>query len=309
MKKVIVTTTIQPPTQATLKFCRKKDWIFIIVGDLRTPHQLYVRLMQKYHQVHYLSPDYQEKKYKQVSDAIGWNNIQRRNIGFIEAYHFGADVVATVDDDNLPYDNWGKNLMINREIEADLYEPRDEIFDPLSITKSNYLWHRGYPIDLLSSRLQVKYLGKIKRKVLVQADLWDGDPDIDAIARLTLRPIVKYPEIVRPYCSNKISPFNSQNTFLARKVLRYYAVLPHVGRMDDIWGGYILQHYFPDSLIYNKASVYQDRNKQDLITNLEKEIMGYRVTHTLIKNLANYKQYLPSNTINFLKEYKKCFHN
>ena len=49
----------------------------------------------------------------------------------------------------------------------------------------------------------------------------------------------------------------------------YYAVLPYVGRMDDIWGSYILQHYFPNSVVYKKASVYQDRNVQDLITNLE----------------------------------------
>jgi hypothetical protein len=71
----------------------------------------------------------------------------------------------------------------------------------------------------------------------VQADLWDGDPDIDAMARLIYKPCVKFNN-VKPYGSNKISPFNSQNTFLAREVLPSYVCLPHVGRMDDIWGGY-----------------------------------------------------------------------
>ena len=78
---------------------------------------------------------------------------------------------------------------------------------------------------------------------------------------------------INGFGSNQIAPFNSQNTFLSREVLPYYAVLPHVGRMDDIWGAYIVQHYFPDSVIYNKATVYQDRNLQDLITNLENEII------------------------------------
>jgi len=64
--------------------------------------------------------------------------------------------------------------------------------------------------------------------------LWDGDPDIDAIARLFMMPTVNYSDINKPYCSNKIAPFNSQNTFLAREVIPYYSVLPHVGRMDDI---------------------------------------------------------------------------
>jgi hypothetical protein len=150
-------------------------------------------------------------------------------------------------------------------------------------------------------------LGKTTRKVLVQADLWDGDPDIDAIARLSMKPLVKFSEVNEPYCSNKISPFNSQNTFLAREVLSKYAVLPHIGRMDDIWGSYILQFYFPNSVIYNKASVYQDRNEQDLITNLEKEILGYRDTLRLINNLQNYEDLLPTETKKFLNAYKKCF--
>ena len=64
--------------------------------------------------------------------------------------------------------------------------------------------------------------------------------------------------------------------FMAREVIPYYAVFPHVGRMDDIWGGYVAQLKFPQSVVYNKASVYQDRNVQDLVTNLEKEIIGYR---------------------------------
>ena len=126
------------------------------------------------------------------------------------------------------------------------------------------------------------------------------------MARLTMKPIVKY-DIEKPYCSNRISPFNSQNTFLAREVIPYYAVLPHVGRMDDIWGSYILQHYFPESVVYNKASVYQDRNVQDLITNLEKEIIGYRNTYNLVKNLQNYMEYLPEETKKFFEVYRSSF--
>ena len=140
----------------------------------------------------------------------------------------------------------------------------------------------------------------------IRDSLWDGDPDIDAMARLTMKPIVKY-NVEKPYCSNRIAPFNSQNTFLAREVIPYYAVLPHVGRMDDIWGSYILQHYFPGSVVYNKASVYQDRNVQDLITNLEKEVIGYRNTYKLIRDLENYMSYLPEETKKFFEVYRSCF--
>ena len=37
MNNAIVTTTIQPPTEATLKFCKLSNWDLIVVGDLKTP--------------------------------------------------------------------------------------------------------------------------------------------------------------------------------------------------------------------------------------------------------------------------------
>jgi hypothetical protein len=310
MKKIIVTTTINSPTTATIKFAeiaQRDGWVFIIVGDTKTPHNEYLELEKKYSNVKYLSPEEQERDYKEISDFIGWKTIQRRNVGFVAAYKMGADIMATVDDDNIPYDNWGQNLYVGKTIDVDLYEPELEVFDPLSITKDNHIWHRGYPIEYLQKRHRVEYKGKTKREVLVQADLWDGDPDIDAMARLTHKPIVKYSDITEPYCSNKIAPFNSQNTFLAREVIPFYSVLPFTGRMDDIWGSYILQYYFPNSVIYNKASVYQDRNVQDLITNLEKEIIGYRDTLKLIKNLTSYEEIIPKMASDFYKTYKKQF--
>ena len=39
--KFIVTTTIQSPTEATIRFSKKKDWNLIVVGDKKTPSQDY----------------------------------------------------------------------------------------------------------------------------------------------------------------------------------------------------------------------------------------------------------------------------
>jgi hypothetical protein len=69
--------------------------------------------------------------------------------------------------------------------------------------------------------------------------------------------------------------------------------------MDDIWGAYILQNYFPGSVVYNKATVYQDRNEQDLVTNLENEVIGYRNTLNLLNDLNSYRNYLPEKTLKF----------
>ena len=311
MKKYIVTTTINKPTLATLKFCKiakEKDWVFVIVGDTKTPHDLYEQLeTEGQGHVVYLSPEQQEKMYPELSETIGWKSIQRRNIGFVFVYDQGADIIATVDDDNIPYDSWGDDIFVGQEIEFDLYEHNTyNVFDPISPTNYNDLWHRGYPIEYVPHKNNIEYKGKSNRKVLIQADFWDGDPDIDALCRLSKKPIVKFNEF-KPFGSNQIAPFNSQNTFLAREVIPYYAVLPHAGRMDDIWGGYIVQHYFPNSVVYNKATVYQDRNVQDLITNLQNEIIGYRGTLNLINDLKNYYNHLPEPTKNFWDIYRKQF--
>lgn len=305
-KKIIVTTTINPPSEAIKRYLNFKDWFLIVVGDLKTPHKEFKKLEKRYKNFKYLDPNYQEKKYKKISDLIGWNCIQRRNIGFLEAYNLGAEIIATVDDDNIPYSFWGKEIYVNKEIEIDLFEPYDDVFDPLSVTEHNHLWHRGFPVQLLKNKNKIKYKGKVKRKVLIQADLWDGDPDVDAIARIVFKPEVKFKSIKSPFGSNKISPFNSQNTFLSREVIPYYACLPDVGRMDDIWGSYILQFYFPNCVIYNRATVYQKRNIHNLVSDLEKELIGYKKTIELIKS-KNLRTILPPRAYKFYKNYLSYF--
>ena len=51
MKKFIITTTINEPTEATIKFCEiadEKGFTFVIVGDTKTPHEMYDNLVKDY---------------------------------------------------------------------------------------------------------------------------------------------------------------------------------------------------------------------------------------------------------------------
>jgi hypothetical protein len=278
-KKFIVTTTISEPTEATIKFASLNDWTLVVVGDTKTPHESYRALKN----VIYLSPEDQEKLSKTLSDSIGWRSIRRRNLGLLFAYREGADIVATVDDDNIPYDSWGKNLLVGNEVEVNVYDTSLPVFDPLFATNCQDLWHRGFPIQLVPDRDKI-FIGKKTVKCLVQADFWDGDPDIDAICRITKRPEVKFRRF-HPFVSTKISPFNSQNTFLDRSVLPWYMMIPHVGRMDDIWGSYYLQQQIKRDdpyVVYCQPSVYQARNEHDLIKDFDQELLGYRFNLKLI---------------------------
>ena len=72
MKKFIVTTTINPPTEAIELYDSKKDWELIVIGDKKTPKDY--RLVNGL----YVSPEDQEKIDPALSEAIGWNCIRIR---------------------------------------------------------------------------------------------------------------------------------------------------------------------------------------------------------------------------------------
>ena len=73
MKKYIVTTTIQSPTKATIKYSEMSDWQLVVVGDKKTPENEYRDI-----DCIFLTPENQEDLNKNLSDSIGWNCIQRR---------------------------------------------------------------------------------------------------------------------------------------------------------------------------------------------------------------------------------------
>jgi hypothetical protein len=292
LKKFIVCTSINKPTLAVKKFDLMKDWNLVIVGDKKTPKNY------KLKNGVYLSPKKQEKIDKKLSDLIGWNCIQRRNFGILYAWKNGADIVAVVDDDNIPYKNWGKNLLINNKTKVNFYKTNALAFDPISVTNHKNLWHRGFPIQILDKRNNIKKQKKII-KPDIQADFWNGDPDIDAICRMEHHPICKFKDKYFPLASNKVSPFNSQNTFISKKVLPHYFLFPHIGRMDDIWASfYVLIKGF--KVAYNKASVFQKRNEHDLTKDMLKEFIGYENNLNLIKdlkkNINNINSYIPERS-------------
>ena len=268
MKKVIVTTTINPPTKAIAKFEAMEDWELVVIGDLKTPADY--RLKRGV----YVPPAEQEKYDPALSAAIGWNCVQRRSFGLLWAKDMKADVVAVVDDDNIPLPGWGEDLLLGRDVEVDYYETDLPAFDPVGATNHAALWHRGFPLQLLPQR---DYSRKTRRKVRadVQADFWNGDPDIDAICRMEHAPVCAFDSRRFPIAAGKMGPFGSQNTFLRGECLADYFLFPHVGRMDDVWAGYYLQAK-GRRVVWNKASVYQDRNVHDLVHDMRQECLATR---------------------------------
>jgi hypothetical protein len=302
MKKVIVTTTINPPTEAIRRFQALADWDLVVIGDRKTPEYRLERGI-------YVSPEEQEKYDPELSEAIGWNCIQRRNLGLLWAHDMHADIVAVVDDDNIPLPGWGEDLLVGREVEVDCYETELPAFDPVGATNYPHLWHRGYPLQLLPKR---DYSKKSRRKITadVQADFWNGDPDIDALCRMEHAPECEFDPASFPMSANKMGPFNSQNTFLSGACVKDYFLYPHVGRMDDIWAAYYVQAKAYRA-VWARASVYQERNVHDLVRDMQQEYCGYENNLKLVRDLArdpeSISAYLPGRSIWAWSLYRRHF--
>ena len=238
---------------------------------------------------------------------VGWNCIQRRNFAILEAYERGAEVIALIDDDNIPYNNWFKNIYVNNKIKCKEISTNKRIFDPVGYTNHSNLWHRGLPLELVNNR---KY--KVEKKQLIkpdiQANFWNGDPDIDAVCRMIFKPKCNFKKNIFPFFSKKISPFNSQNTLISRKVIKDYFRFPHIGRMDDIWASfYVTSKKY--RVIYNEPTVYQQRNVHNLIKDFKDEYIGYvnslNLVESLYKNSDNITKFLPKKSSLAFDEWKK----
>jgi hypothetical protein len=296
----IATTTINQPTKALKIFAKNKNCKLIVALDKKSKE---FKLKNSI----ILSTKYQEKKWKKLSKLVGWNCIQRRNFAILEAYERGAEAIALIDDDNIPLDNWFKHIHVNRNLNCREVTTNKRIFDPVGYTNHSNLWHRGMPLELVNNRLY-----KTKKKNLItpdiQANFWNGDPDIDAVCRMLFRPECKFKKSFFPFFSKKISPFNSQNTILSRKVIKDYFLFPHIGRMDDIWASfYVTAKKY--KVIYGEPTVYQQRNVHNLIKDFKDEYIGYTnsldLVENLYKNTDNIYKFLPKKSALAFDEWKK----
>lgn len=205
-----------------------------------------------------------------------------------------------MDDDNIPLVEWGRNLIVGTDAIVEVREPEGPVFDPLYGLP---YWHRGFPIQLLDKRGSVR-VNDEHRQVLVQADLWMGTPDVDAIGHIAFSPWIErgvtdsidwLRDGQRFYAGTQTGPFNSQNTWLHRSAFPDYFLFPDVGQMDDIFAAYTLQHQHPGCVVYGPMSVEQKRNPHDPADDLEAELIGYRHALEVATDSCALDRILPDN--------------
>lgn len=279
--RFIVITTIFPPTQAVSRFARMDGWRLVVAGDRKTPADWSCPGAE------FLAADASQTAEYRISRALPWNHYSRKMIGYVHAIRNGAQIIADTDDDNLPREDWGFPVF---DGEFDTTPDDQGFLNVYRLYSDRHIWPRGFPLQLITDlgrRPDRTNLIRRACRVGVWQGLADGDPDVDAIYRLTDNRPCQFenrPPVVlgRGTCS----PFNSQNTAFRRELFPLLYLPAHVTfRFTDILRGLVAQPilWIEDRRLgFTRATVAQERNPHDYLRDFESEIPCYlHVTHVM----------------------------
>jgi hypothetical protein len=282
----LVVTTIARPNdilKALGEGARVNQWPFYIIGDASSPADFSLPPAR------FLSVQDQLATGLAIAAACPLRHYARKNIGYLLAMREGASVIVESDDDNRPLPGfWAPRdfLQTVRVVQDGGWTNVLRYFSDAPI------WPRGLPLDSIRRTLpDFESLPEARVYCPIQQGLTDGDPDVDAIYRLTLPLPSEFQKSRRVAISSGAwCPFNSQNTSWARDAfpLLYLPAFCSF-RMTDIWRSFVAQRIaFANgwSILYNEATVFQERNEHNLMRDFQDEVPGYLHNRSICETLA-----------------------
>ena len=289
MKKYIVITSVNDPSEAILRFREWAGWHLVVVGDRKSP------VAWDCPGVTYLNLEQQYARFGALAKVIPENSYKRKTLGYVYAIQSGAEVILESDDDNIPYAN------ARETVETDLAGSRDLL--PLVSSASGWInayrefgaptcWPRGYPLDRINQAETLHYSpGGDGVKWGVLQYLADEDPDVDAIFRLTRGGTVSFAKNRGMRLGRGVfGPFNSQATVWVRETFPFlFLPLGVTDRVTDILRGYMALPCLWQcgyTLAYASPIVHQVRNEHNLLRDFELELDLYRFADRWCQNLA-----------------------
>lgn len=284
-----VVTTIQAPTTGVKAIAKglHHDLRFIVVGDCKTPSPWSET------GVEFLSIPDQCGIGLPSARAIPENSYSRKMLGYLLAAKLGSTWIRETDDDNIPYDSFFSlppDIVLAR-----VPIPINTWVNIYSYFTERFVWPRGFPLNRLHDPGRTEAVeatpASVSQPIVLQA-LADGDPDVDAVYRLTAATLEQITfENREPLLvpRDAWSPFNSQATTWHRDLLPLmYLPSTCSFRMTDIWRSFIAQRLLPGlggSLVVTSPEVFQARNEHDLMRDFRDEIEGYVGYESFIKAL------------------------
>ncbi|GFR95441.1 conserved uncharacterized protein [Elysia marginata] len=291
-EKWIVITTIAPPTDDVKFVASLEGWRVVVVGDLKTPPDW------SWPNCDFLDIKKQRELNFYTAEETPVRSYTRKNIGYLYAIQHGAKVIYETDDDNRPMDKL-KRFDYGPEFSG-LEVGGQSLFNPYHHFGQSTLWPRGFPLSAVGDASKRRYrMGKSLQTALIQQGIVNGDPDMDAIFRLTRKSADSELDVhfdpAAPSVSllpGVFSPFNSQNTLFHYEAF-WGLLLPKstTMRVCDIWRGYWAQRLLWEidgRLAFYPPNAYQRRNSHSYLEDAKEEDQMYRSTEKLLDFLAKW---------------------
>jgi hypothetical protein len=296
MRVALILTTINIPTVLSLYRAHDPDVrFFVAVEKSKRPTEIEEYLAKHIPNSFFCcigSPEWR------CSDFIGWNTIARRNIALLEALKWGAEILISCDDDNIPIDGYAqyfKKLWYHPPGHgARWYRRREDIngapffngvmarphygrwFDPASLCFPKVV-QRGFPQEL--DRDEVRFKPVTGAKIGIAQGMILGDPDTSAVDRISQHPEVhQVSELLRAGIvtdpGETWAPLNSQNIAFVRELAPCFLMVPAYKRGDDIYAGLVAQRIMREHgyhIHFGQPFVLQQRNPHNLLKDLADE--------------------------------------
>ena len=285
MSNAIIITSIAYPTVAVKKISAfAKKWTIYVVGDKKTPVDWHCKGIE------FLGLKNQIKLDSRFAALCPFNHYARKNIGYLKAMFDGAMVIAETDDDNAPLPNYLKDISPRVKGKSYLTKGWHNVYTQFS---NKRIWPRGYPLEHLNASFSRKDSLKLNaaEDCLIQQFLADGNPDVDAIYRLTNDEKVIFSHNTVILGKGHYCPFNSQNTLWWKPVFPLLYLPSYVSfRMTDIWRSFVAQtclYAVGGKLAFREATMFQKRNEHSLIRDFADEVPGYLNTLKIMAALES----------------------
>ena len=317
--KWIVVTSINEPTEQIKKLSKINEFQLLVVGDKKSISNWSCE------NVIYLDINKQQDLDFKSFKTTPFNSYTRKNIGYLFAIENGARFIYDTDDDNSPivdlnkyfnFDEYDYGLVFDSlninsynkctTIDKDIDKIENELLNGLVLNPYAHfgqptIWPRGYPLSQININHMNKYLCGKRKASLIQQGVVNGDPDVDAIFRLTKSnsnnkqetqrinikfdpssPSIQYPLYL-------LSPYNSQNTLIHYDAF-WSLYLPKTVpfRLTDIWRSYWSQRLLwliNGTIQFNGPNAFQLRNVHSYLKDFKEETDMYLKTENLIKFL------------------------
>ena len=317
--KWIVVTSINEPTEQIKVLSKINQFQLLVIGDKKSKPNWSCE------NVVYLDITKQRDLNYNSLKTTPFNSYTRKNIGYLFAIENGARFIYDTDDDNAPivdlnkYFNfdehdygltfdtlniksYNKCSVMDQNVEKiDDHLLNGLVLNPYAHFGQPTIWPRGYPLSQINKNHENKYLCGKRKASLVQQGVVNGDPDVDAIFRLTKTgsdsqrvtrlinikfdpssPSIQYPLY-------RISPYNSQNTLIHYDAF-WSLYLPKTVpfRLTDIWRSYWSQRLLwliNGTVQFNGPNAFQLRNVHSYLKDFKEETDMYLKTEDLVKFL------------------------